>query len=193
MRPAEITIHPATPERKADVFTVFADCAEGRKCWCAYWYLSNKAYQAGSGEENRARLDSLIDAGKKPGLVAYAAGKPAAWAGLGPREWYDRLERSKPLARLAEDDFGPGELWSINCFIVKKAHRKSGLMHHLIGAAVDFAAENGARVLEAYPVDADRKLTNWDLFLGTRPAFEAAGFAEVARRLPSRPIMRRVV
>ena len=44
--------------------------------------------------------------------------------------------------------------------------------------------------IEAYPIDGDRKLASWDLFLGTLAAYQDAGFVEVARHVPTRPILR---
>ncbi|WP_157254580.1 hypothetical protein [Nonomuraea typhae] len=64
----------------------------------------------------------------------------------------------------------------------------------MIGAACDFAAENGQHVVEGFPVDpgpgqvagADNAMT------GIASAFREAGFTEVARRKKDRPAMRRI-
>ncbi|GIL01582.1 MAG: GNAT family acetyltransferase [Alphaproteobacteria bacterium] len=175
----------ATPERWPDVVTVFADCADGRRCWCAYWYLPNRDFKAGWGEANRATLEREVLAGAEPGLLAYVDGEPAAWALVGPRDRFDRLNRSKALAPV---DDRPA--WAVACFIVRRKFRRQGLTRDLIAAAVDFARRRGARLIESYPVDAAGKLASWDLFLGPIAAFRELGFAEVARRLPRRPILR---
>jgi hypothetical protein len=52
----------------------------------------------------------------------------------------------------------------------------------LLDAAVDFAQERGAEVVEAYPIDT----------AGAKRSSERAGFEEVARR-GGRPIVRRAV
>ncbi len=62
-------------------------------------------------------------------------------------------------------------------------------MRPLIEGAVAHAVAHGAAAVEAYPVDSD-KVSSWDLFLGSIAAFREAGFVEVARRLPRRPILR---
>ena len=188
--PKAMMIVPATSDRFPDLCTVFESCSDGRKCWCAYWFLPNRDFRAGWGAANRQRLEELVLSGREPGLLAYVDGIPAGWAGLGPREWYDRIERSKPLARLPEDRFGEGELWAVNCFIIAKPFRRTGLMRALLAAAVKHARPNGARAIEGYPVDAAGRLASWDLFTGTPAAFRDAGFVEVARRLERRPVMR---
>lgn len=182
--PAEITIRPATPDRWPDVETVFGDCADARRCWCAYWYLPNRDFRAGWGGGNRAVLRDRVLAGLEPGVLAYAGDEPAGWAGIAPRAGFDRLRRSKPLAPV---DDRPA--WALNCFVVRKAFRRHGLTRPLIRGAVAHAAAKGATVIEAYPADSDRP-SPWDLFLGTPAAFREAGFVEVARRLPRRPILR---
>ena len=62
-------------------------------------------------------------------------------------------------------------------------------MRPLIRGAVAHAVSQGAATIEAYPVDSG-KPSSWDLFLGSTAAFREAGFVEVARRLPRRPILR---
>jgi hypothetical protein len=61
----------------------------------------------------------------------------------------------------------------------------------LLTAAAKHARRHGARVLEGYPV-APRAGSMPDVFAfsGVEAAFLAAGFEEVARRSPTRPIMR---
>ena len=56
-----------------------------------------------------------------------------------------------------------------------------------------FAAAHGARCVEAYPLDAARKLSSGELYVGRLSTFRAAGFVEVLRRAPTRPIVRRDV
>jgi hypothetical protein len=63
-------------------------------------------------------------------------------------------------------------------------------MRPLIRGALDFALSKGAIAVEAYPVDAARKMTSYDLFLGTVQAYHDIGFVEVARHTPTRPVLR---
>jgi ribosomal protein S18 acetylase RimI-like enzyme len=82
---------------------------------------------------------------------------------------------------------------SITCFTIDRRHRRRGVAAVLLDAAVDFAQERGAEVVEAYPIDtAGAKRSSAELYTGTLAMFERAGFEEVARR-GGRPIVRRAV
>jgi GNAT superfamily N-acetyltransferase len=63
------------------------------------------------------------------------------------------------------------------CFYVSEQFRGKGLMAELLRKAVECARDNGARVVEAYPVD-PRVQGAFDHtgFMGVISAFEAAGF-----------------
>jgi hypothetical protein len=64
----------------------------------------------------------------------------------------------------------------------------------LLREACRYVATRGARVLEGYPVD-PRGAKTADAFAwtGLAEAFVGAGFREVERRSPSRPIMRKTL
>ena len=183
----DLEIAPATPDRLDDLATVMAGCADGRKCWCAYWYLPNRAYKAGWGTTNREPLERLVKDGAEPGLIAYDGELPVGWVNVGPRARLDRLARSKTFVAL--DDL---PVWSVSCFIVAKSHRRQGLVTRLADAAARFAFARGAPAVEAYPVDAERSSSAYDFFLGTTNAFLRAGYREVARPTPRRAVMRRL-
>jgi GNAT superfamily N-acetyltransferase len=183
----QFDIVPATPERWDDLVAVMQGCSYGRKCWCAYWYLPNADFKAGWGDRNRETLERLVKEGKEPGLIAYAEGEPAAWVSVAPRRDFDRLNRSKNFAPLDGKD-----VWAVNCFIVAQKFRRQGLMPKLARAAADFAIGKGADGAEAYPIIPGPKTAASDLYLGTEHAFIEAGYEEVARPLPRRPVMRRM-
>lgn len=89
---------------------------------------------------------------------------------------------------------GDRPVWSVACFLIEKAYRRKGLSTRLLEAACDLAAGLGAEVLEGYPVEPPKTpyppVYAWTGFAGT---FRAAGFEEVARRSPTRPMMRKVL
>jgi len=61
----------------------------------------------------------------------------------------------------------------------------------LLRAVVAFAKSHGAGIVEGYPVEPSmEKMPDPFLWHGVPSAFLDAGFKEVARRSPSRPIMR---
>jgi GNAT superfamily N-acetyltransferase len=68
--------------------------------------------------------------------------------------------------------------------------RGQGLQHRLLAAAIGYARDQGAPVLEAYPVDKPERSHDDFMFFGSRRLYEAAGFREVARRSATRVVMR---
>ena len=85
--------------------------------------------------------------GRAPGLVAYRDGEAVGWVSLAPRDDYERLQHSKVLARVDDKP-----VWSIVCFVVGRRARGRGSPEAMLGAAIDYAREHGATLLEAYPV-----------------------------------------
>jgi ribosomal protein S18 acetylase RimI-like enzyme len=123
-----------------------------------------------------------------PGLIGYENGVPVAWVSLGPREDYAKLRRSPVMKPVDERP-----VWSIVCFFVDRSARGRGLSERMLRAAVDYARSCGARLLEAYPVDTNERSDPGSMFFGAKSMYDRAGFREVARRRPSRPVMRRAL
>jgi hypothetical protein len=61
----------------------------------------------------------------------------------------------------------------------------------MLQAAVDYAQSCGARIVEAYPVDKDERSHPDSMFFGAKSMYDRAGFREVARRRPTRPVVRK--
>ena len=182
------TTHPLTPERWPDLERLFGERGACGGCWCMHWRLHAADYEAGKGETHHRAFRHRVDAGPAPpGVLAYLHEEPAGWCAIAPRTEFVRLERSRILAPV--DD---APVWAITCFFVHRPHRGKGLSSPLIHAAVDLAAAHGATTVEAYPVDPnDGRIPPVFAYTGLATAFRTAGFDEVARRSPNRPIMRR--
>ncbi|HSK07974.1 MAG TPA: GNAT family N-acetyltransferase [Vicinamibacterales bacterium] len=186
---SDVVIHPATPSRWAHVERLFGERGACGGCWCMVWRLRRAEFVAGKGGPNRRRLRELVEGGRKPGVIAYLGRDPIGWCAVAPRSDYVALARSKVLAPL--DD---APVWSISCLFVLKPFRRRGLSAALIDAAADLAARRGATVVEAYPVGTGaNKVPDVFAWTGLPSAFLRAGFVEVARRSPTRPIMRKDV
>ena len=185
-RATKLEIHPLTPRRWSDLVKLFGPRGACAGCWCMWWRLSRADFVAGKGDGNRRGLERYVRAGKVPGLVAYEGGEPVGWVAVEPREAYSRLERSRTLAPV---DAAP--VWSITCFFVARRHRRKGVTRALIEAAVRHATASGARIVEAYPVDLEKRTADAFLYHGAASTFRALGFEEAARRSPTRPILRR--
>jgi ribosomal protein S18 acetylase RimI-like enzyme len=186
----KLTLHPLTPDRWADFETVFRarGCSVARGCWCMY-YRRSGAHQAPAGmtraQANRADLKALVDAGRPPGLIGYRGEVPVGWVSLGPREDYAKLVRS-PVMKAIDDK----PVWSIICFVVPAEFRGQGVAEALLHGAIAYARRRGATLLEAYPVDRNERSIDDALWFGSKSMYDRAGFEEVARRKPQRPVVR---
>ena len=152
------------------------------------WRLSAAAYKAGRGEANRDAMRARVGAGPRPpGLIAYLGGAPAGWISVAPRDEFPRMANSRIVAPV--DD---RPVWSVTCFFIKPGHRGKGVATALLTAACAFAARHGARAVEGYPIDPKgERYASGFAWTGLMRLFEAAGFAEVARRSEKRPVMRK--
>ncbi|HYV02212.1 MAG TPA: GNAT family N-acetyltransferase [Actinomycetota bacterium] len=74
---------------------------------------------------------------------------------------------------------------------VDRQARGRGVSERLLRAAVDYARSRGVRLLEAYQVDKDERGHPDIMFFGAKSMHDRAGFREVARRKPTRPVVRR--
>lgn len=187
----KLTIHPLTPVRWPDLEAVFGakGCSLARYCWCMAYRKSGAEDWSGSGRSrakiNKKDLKALVDADKKPGLIAYRGKTPVGWISLGPREEFARLQRS-PVMKPVDDQL----VWSIVCFVVPSEYRGEGVAHALLKGAVAFAKKRGAKLLEAYPVDRPERSKDDQMWFGAKSMYDEAGFEEVARRKPERPVVR---
>jgi GNAT superfamily N-acetyltransferase len=189
-----VTIHalPATPERWDDVVAAF-----GRRdddpgwCWCQR-FMDPPPGGVGSTDNRTALHDEIESASVPPGVLAYVDDTPAGWARVMPRAAVPLVNRNRALRRILDDDAG---VWWITCFAVHRRHRSIGVAAALLDAAVALAEYHGATALEGHPVDADAleadRVSGSALFTGTMRTFLAAGFYEIGRTYPSRPVMRR--
>jgi GNAT superfamily N-acetyltransferase len=185
---ADVEVHDCTPDRWDDVVAVFEGPGDAGRCWCQWFYRGAKADRE-SADRNRAALQSQV-AERAPGVLGYLDGVPSGWCAVAPRPTYTRLTRSKLLA--GTPDLDAAHVWSVTCFVVRREARGRGLTGPLLAGALDLARRGGASVVEGYPVDvAERPSASAaELYHGPLPVFLRAGFAEVARPQPARPVVR---
>lgn len=182
-----LTYHPLTAERWADLEALFGqERGADSGCWCMWWRLTRKDWEAMGKAGRKAAFRGLVEAGAVPGLLAYDGGRAVGWCAVAPRRDTPGLDRS-PVAKPVDHE----AVWSITCFYVDTAYRRAGMLEQLVEAAARHAARNGARLLEAYPHDRGERTGAGDVFTGLAAVFRRAGFEEVARRKPRRPVMRR--
>ncbi len=190
----ELEILPLTAARFPDLTGLFEEGGDPKWCWCTWFRVRGRSWSNSTAAGNRAALERLASGQNEhpaAGLVAYRDGRAVGWVSLGPREDYERLAYSKVLAPL--DD---APVWSIVCFVVSRRARGKGVAAALLDAAVAYARDRGATMLEAYPIDATAgRVPAANAFHGTLSMFAAAGFEVVARRqfnasTPVSPIVR---
>jgi len=186
----KITVLPATPQRWPDLEAIFAarGCSVARGCWCMFYRRSGGSGWPTGGaraKQNRAALKALVDTGPPPGLIAYRGKAPVGWVTLGPRAEFAKLERSPVMKPV---DGKP--VWSIVCFVVPGEHRGQGVATALLQGAIAYARKRGAALVEAYPVDKADRSKDDAMWFGAKSMYDRAGFKEVARRKPGRPVVR---
>jgi GNAT superfamily N-acetyltransferase len=146
-------------------------------CWCMAWRpLATKLRN--DVPARRAAMKALVDAGVPVGILAYHDGDPIGWCSIAPRETH------RPLGGI---DGGGEAIWSLACFFLKRDWRGSGHAAALLDAAVAYARQAGADLVEAYPVDPDSPSYR---FMGFVDLFRRAGFTGVGRAGTRRHVMR---
>ncbi len=185
MRPG-LRFLPLTRSRWRHLETLFGERGACGGCWCMFWRLARSRFESQKGAGNRRAFKKLVDTGALPGILAYRDGQPIGWCAFGPRDAYPVLGRSRILKPV---DGRP--VWSVTCLFVARQHRRRGVTIGLLRAAAGHAARRGASILEGYPVEpSSGRIPDVFAWTGLPSAFRKAGFAEVARRSPTRPIMR---
>lgn len=182
----KLTIHAATPDRWSDVEELFGERGACGGCWCMFWRLPRKDFETNKGLGNKRAFKKLVSSKTPPGIIAYFDHEPIGWCAIAPREHYVALERSRILKPIDDQ-----AVWSVSCLFVRKDFRRKGVSAELLRASVKFAAKQGGKIVEGYPVEPSmEKMPDPFLWHGIPSAFKAAGFKEVLRRSKSRPIMR---
>jgi len=153
-----------------------------------FWKLRGRAYEEAKGYTARQMHKSIVDSGTVTGLLAYMDGEVVGWVAVEPRSAYEKLAHSRILKPVDGE-----EVWSVTCFYVARKHRRQGIAVGLLQAAVEHVRQQGGRIVEGYPVDAQKDMPAPFIHTGTASAFQKAGFKEVARNSPTRPIFRFVI
>ncbi|MFJ5957072.1 GNAT family N-acetyltransferase [Paenarthrobacter sp. NPDC092416] len=184
-----LTTHAAT---WTAVESLFGDRGEPSRCWCRWFALSAKEWKSTSQDERKKLFKATFDDEPAPGVLAFREGVPVGWCAVEPKANYPRLERSRLAGSAGMSSPDDEQLWSVTCFVVAPAHRRTGVAAALLDAAVDHALGNGADMIEAYPVDTELrpKAGASELFHGTVSLFTNAGFSVVSRAIPGRALVR---
>ena len=180
-------IEPAA-DNVSDLEDLFGQNGAYSGCWCMWNRQTNVEFQEQNYETNRGLLRTNLAEGHEFGILAYHGNTPVGWAALAPRAEYSRLARS-PVTKPVDGT----DVWSVTCFVVRKEHRGRGVASALLEGAEQRARALGAAVLVGYPVAPDGELVDTDAWHGLESMFVNAGFTEVARRKPRRPVYRKTL
>ncbi|MDA1330308.1 MAG: GNAT family N-acetyltransferase [Chloroflexi bacterium] len=182
-----LDIRPVAADLWNDLEALFGPCGAYGGCWCMWWRVKSSEFDRNGNKGNKAAMQGIVSQGEVPGLLGYLDGKPVGWLSLGPREVFGRLSRS-PLFKPIDGE----AVWSLVCFFIHREYRNAGVATQLLAGACDYAKTQGARILEAYPVDTGGLTkAQASLFTGTAALFKKAGFKKAARRKATRPIFRK--
>ena len=173
----KLTFRPVTEATREGFLAVFAKGGPSY-CWCMAYRATTEELKAGRGPARRTQMLGRIKKRVPVGLIGYDDGEPVAWVSVAPKSTFRGIGGPEPEAGQT--------VWSLSCMYLKRSHRKAGLGHALIAAAIAQAKKRGADMLEAYPVDPDSPSYR---HMGFVPAYEKAGFAEVAREGSRRHVM----
>ena len=180
------TFKPLTSAEWPDFVALFEEHGPQNGCWCMYWRARRADVHRHFGEGNKMAFKQILDSGKIPGILAYLGGKPVGWCSVAPREDFPVLDRSRTLQRVDDQP-----VWSIVCFFISKPYRRQRITTVLLKAAIQYAKDNGAKIVEAYPLKNEiAKDWPFERYMGIESTFEKAGFKVALRKSDRRPVMR---
>jgi GNAT superfamily N-acetyltransferase len=171
----KVDIHPVSQKRWSDLESLFGPVGADGGCWCMFWRLRQKDYAQGSREKNKQALKSMVSKGQPTGVLAYIDGQAVGWCGVSPRPAFARLDNSKLIPASSDP-----ATWSIVCLFINRKFRGQRVSTALLNGAVDFARAQGAKDVEAYPLEAHgEKLDAKRAYPGTVAMFRKSGFKPV--------------
>jgi len=174
----KLTVKEVTTATWPDFEKLFSARGSPSYCWCMVFRAQGEELKQTDRKSRKLAMARRVRQGTPVGLLGYIGAEPVAWCSVAPRATHLRLV----------SDGSPDEgVWAITCFFILRAHRKQGLTRQMLQAAIAHARKRGAKVVEAYPVDADSPSYR---FMGFVPLFEGAGFEEVGREGTRRHVVR---
>jgi GNAT superfamily N-acetyltransferase len=182
----ELRFHPLTPERWEDLVELFGEHGAYGGCWCMWWRKTRRQFEEDQGDGNRKHLRSIVESGVIPGILVYRDNRAVGWCSIAPRDHYGSLERSPVLKRIDDQP-----VWSLVCLFVAKEFLREGVAERLVKAALEYAGQSGATIVEAYPtISSGKDLPPVSSYMGVPRLFERVGFEVCAQPSKSKLLMR---
>ena len=181
----DLTFREVDGDRWDDLARLFEGRGGPKNCWCMAWRKrpaeAGKRDTQGRKTALKAALRARVSGGVPIGILGYCGDDPVAWCSIAPRSTY------RPLGGPDDPAGDPDAVWSLACFFVTRAFRGQRVTELLLDAAVAQARRQGAKIVEAYPVDPDSPSYR---FMGIVGVFERAGFEKVGTAGTRRHVMR---
>jgi GNAT superfamily N-acetyltransferase len=169
-------VRPASEFRDVSV-VIGPKRPDANVCWCLSYRIPSKLNKELRGPARGEYVAELCDRDLAPGVIAYDGDEPVGWAGVAPRSELNSFARANSKIPHVDDQ----PVWTVWCFRTVAGNRGRGIAHALLAGAVEFARDNGAPVIEGYPVDnGDERVDLTMGYVGTLGLFEQAGFTKVA-------------
>jgi GNAT superfamily N-acetyltransferase len=183
----KLTFEPLTKENWHKFEQLFGDKGACGNCWCMYYRLKRSEFIEGKTHDgNKQSMKELVWANKPTGLMAFYEDVPIAWCAFAPREDFLKLENSRVHARIDDKP-----VWSVPCTFISKTYRRQGVSVALLKGLIQYAGQQGIKVIEAYPtIPTQEKLPDSFAWIGLYKSFERAGFEIVDTTSRSRPMVR---
>ncbi len=178
-----LTVFPVNSSRWDDFYSLFEGRGGPKSCWCMIWRSFETSPDMTDKAARRAAMQQRIISNNPVGLLGYFEGAAVAWCSVAPRATF-----KKTLGGVNADSDTEESVWSLTCFFVKRELRGRSFSAQLIDAAEDYARANGAKVIEAYPVDPNSPSYR---FSGFVPMFEARGFRKAGAAGARRNVFRK--
>ncbi|PJJ63882.1 GNAT family N-acetyltransferase [Compostimonas suwonensis] len=175
----------------SDVEQVFGTRGDASRCWCQWFKMPASGWDAATSDTCRNDFRRQVDTLRpSPGVIAYLGDEPVGWCAVEPRTGYPRLLQSTVVKSSPERE-DDSTVWAVTCFVVRVGFRKRGIGGELLARAVEHARDNGARLVEGYPVDtaARTAASSAELYHGTLSLFEKAGFTITSRPTKTRAVV----
>jgi ribosomal protein S18 acetylase RimI-like enzyme len=171
-----IVIKPVDRNNWMDFESLFQSKGGPHYCWCMAWRMTKDELKQNNSAFRKECIKQRVWSDTPIGILGYSENKAIAWCSIAPRETHHRLGGDENLKNV----------WSITCFYIKKEYRRQGLVKLLVEQAKDYAKENGAEYVEAYPVEENSPSYR---FMGYMKTFEKMGFQFVKMAGTRRHVM----
>ncbi len=182
-----LRFEPLTKGNWSQFVQLFGSKGACGNCWCMSFRLEKGEFDEGKlNDGNKNAMKKMVWKEKPTGILGFYEEMPIAWCAFAPREEFSKLQKSRIHKRI-DDKL----VWSIPCTFIEKKFRRQGVSVALLKGVVQYAREQGIKIIEAYPtIPTQDYLPDVFAWIGLYKSFERAGFEIVDRKSKNRPMVR---